>query len=63
MIIWTNLTGFNPKLCKKDCDNLGGNSGRHKINIGHYNFVKDGDNIISFATNELRDKYRGYEQI
>ena len=48
---------------QKDCDHLNSNSGRHTIDFGHHNFVKDGNNIISLATKELRNKYRGYEQI
>ena len=33
------------------------------INIGHYNFIKDGDNIISVSAKELRDKYKKHERI
>ena len=30
--IWTNLEGFEPKICKKDCGNMNGN--KHISNIG-----------------------------
>ena len=59
--IWTNLKGFVPKLCKKDCNSIEGT--RHKLNIGHHDYVRDGDNIISLSTRELRDKYRGLARI
>ena len=35
----------------------------HKINIGHHDFIKDGDNIISLATKELRHKHTDYVRI
>jgi len=59
--IWTNLKGFDAKTCKKDCNSIDGN--RHKINIGHNDFIKDGDKIISLSTKELRDKYKEYDKI
>ena len=59
--IWTNLQGFNPKMCKKDCNSMDGN--KHKLNIGHHDFVKDGDKIISLSTKALRDKYKDHERI
>ena len=46
--IWTHLNGFIPKLCKKDCNSMDGN--KHRINIGHHDFIKDGDKIISLST-------------
>ena len=30
--IWINK-GFEPKVCKTDCNSMGGH--RHKLNIGH----------------------------
>jgi len=59
--VWTNLKGFTPQLCKKDCNSMDGT--RHKLNIGHHDYVKDGDKIISLATKELRNKYKDYERI
>ena len=59
--IWTNLKGFIPMLCKKDCVNMDGN--RHKLNIGHHDFVKDGNTIISLSTKELREKYKDHDRI
>jgi hypothetical protein len=43
--IWTNLEGFEPKLCKKDCINMNGS--KHIFNIGAANW---------YGT--LKDKYR-----
>ena len=59
--VWTNLQGFTPKLCKKDCNSMDGT--KHKLNIGYYDFIKDGDKIISLSTKELRSKYKDYERI
>ena len=59
--IWTNLTGFIPKKCKKDCNSMDGT--KHKLNIAHEDFIKDGEQIISLSTKELRDKYRDFERI
>ena len=59
--IWTNITGFVPKICKRDCNSMDGTT--HKINIGHHDFVKDGDKVISLSTKELREKYKDYERI
>lgn len=59
--IWSNLKGFIPKKCKKDCNSLEGT--RHKLNIGYPDFVKDGDKVISLSTKELREKYKDYERI
>ena len=42
--IWTNLEGFEPKLCNKKCDNMNGN--RHRLIM-----AKD-------ANLSLKDKYR-----
>ena len=36
--IWTNLKGFVPKKCSKDCNSMSGS--KHKINIGYHCFVK-----------------------
>ena len=33
------------------------------LNIGHHDFVKDGDKVISLSTKELREKYKDYERI
>ena len=46
--IWTNVKGFEPKVCKKDCNSMDGN--RHKSNIGHQDFIKVGDNVICLST-------------
>ena len=41
---WTNLEGFDAKICNNDCNDIGGN--QHKINIGHHTYIKYGDNIF-----------------
>ena len=42
--IWTNLEGFEPKICKKDCINMNGN--RHKLRVSED------------ASLSLKEKYR-----
>ena len=59
--IWTNLEGFRPKLCKRDCNNMLGT--KHRLTIGYNDFVRDGDKIVMLSSKELRDKYRGRERI
>ena len=60
-IIWTNLKGFIPKICKKDCNNL--EYGRHKANIGCSKIVNDNGKIILCTTAKLREKYSDYKNI
>jgi hypothetical protein len=55
------MTGFNAKLCGRACNSMDGTS--HKINIGHYDVVKDGEKIISLSTQELREKYEDHDRI
>ena len=38
-------------------------NGKHKLNIGHTIYIKDGDKIISLGTKALREKYKDYERI
>jgi len=58
--IWTNVLGFTPKTCKKDCPNMEGT--KHQLNIGHLSFIKDGDKVISLSSKALREKYKNYEK-
>ena len=58
--VWTNVLGFTPKTCKKDCPNMEGT--KHKLNIGHLSFIKDGDQVISLSSKSLREKYKNYEK-
>jgi len=61
--IWTNVLGFTPKTCKKDCPNMESEGGtKHKLNIGHLTFIKDGDKVISLSSKALREKYKNYEK-
>ena len=58
--VWTNVMGFSPQACRRDCENMVGN--RHRINIATNHYVQDGDKIIAVCTQELRDKYKGIER-
>jgi hypothetical protein len=61
--VWTNVLGFTPKTCKKDCPNMESEGGtKHKLNIGHLSFIKDGDKIISLSSKSLREKYKNFEK-
>ena len=59
--IWTNLEGFIPKLCKKDCNSIENN--KHKVNFGGSKSVKDGDKIIKVKSAEERKKYKDFPNI
>ena len=57
--IWTNLTGFENKLCKNDCNNIMEGTKTHKANIGGCKIVKsDDDMFIKVNTTALREKYK-----
>ena len=63
---WTNIKGFEPKLCKNDCDNLiiNGKCITHKANLGSNTYIKDDNNkLICVNTKELRLKYKDYNKI
>jgi len=59
--IWTNLKGFIPKVCKKDCGQLV--DGIHRINFGGSKTVYDGDKRIKVKSKEAREKYRDVKNI
>jgi len=59
--IWTNLNGFVPKVCNKDCCNIQDN--KHRINFGGSKIVKDGDKIIKVKSAENRKKYKDFENL
>ena len=61
--IWTNLKGFEPKTCKKDCGNLIKNTKIHRVNFGGGKMVKDGEKIIKVNTAEKNKKYKDFENI
>ena len=54
--VWTNLTGFIPKLCKKDCGQLV--DGIHRINLGGSKMVYDDKWIKVNTTKEAKEKYK-----
>jgi len=57
--IWTNLQGFNAKLCKNDCDNLMENTKLHKANFGGNKMVvNENGKIIKVKSAAAREKYR-----
>jgi site-specific DNA-cytosine methylase len=61
--IWTNLVGFEPKLCRNDCGNLIEGCNIHKTNLGGNKTVKDGDKIIKVFSKTLREKYKDFKSI
>ena len=57
--IWTNLTGFENKLCKNDCNNLIEGTKLHKANFGGSKMVtNDKGKIIKVKSKEAREKYK-----
>ena len=61
--IWTNLKGFENKLCKNDCDNIMEGCNKHKVNFGGSKIIKDGDKVVKVNTKALREKYKEFENI
>ena len=35
---------------------------KHKLNIGHLSFIKNGDKVISLSSKSLREKYKNFEK-
>ena len=60
-IIWTNLEGFEPKTCNKDCNNM--LYGRHIANMGCSKVVEDNGKYILCKTAKLREKYKEYPNV
>ena len=54
--IWTNIEGFNPLVCRRDCNNLIGK--RHKTRIGTIERIAYDGKIIDVNTKELRIKHK-----
>jgi site-specific DNA-cytosine methylase len=59
--IWTNLKGFEPKLCKKDCGLI--EYGKHIVNFGGSKMIKDDGKLIKVKSKENRIKYKNYKNI
>ena len=59
--IWTNLKGFIPKICNKDCGQI--QNGSHISNFGGSKTVMDGDKRIKVTTKEKHLKYKNFENI
>ena len=63
---WTNIKGFEPKICKNDCENLitiqkGEKKQRlHKENLACSQVVEVDDKIIRLNSKELRQQYKDY---
>ena len=57
---WTNIKNFNPKICKKDCDNLieRCNKKVHKNNLAGNNWIIHNNKAINCKSKELKNKYR-----
>ena len=59
--IWTNLQGFKPKLCDRNCGNI--ENGKHQSNIGCSKMVMENDKIVWVKSNAMRKKYKDFENI
>lgn len=59
--IWTNLEGFEPKLCNGNCGNMV--NGKHACNMGCSKVVIDNGKRINVKSKELREKYKDFENI
>jgi hypothetical protein len=59
--IWTNLEGFIPKICYKDCGQL--MYGKHKINFGGSKMILNGEKLIKVKSAEDRKKYKDVPNI
>tara|TARA_R110002012_G_scaffold320270_2_gene543038 strand:- start:194 stop:943 length:750 start_codon:yes stop_codon:yes gene_type:complete len=62
---WTNLKGFEPKICKKDCENIviTGKQKLHKERMGTSKTIIDNEKIVRVNTKDLRIKYKDYQNI
>jgi len=61
--IWTNLSGFIPKKCKLDCDNIIPNTKCHKRAIGIGKMIMVDNKIKRIKGKEELEKYKDYPQI
>jgi site-specific DNA-cytosine methylase len=59
--IWTNLEGFEPKICDGNCGNI--ENRKHKSNIGCSKMVMDNEKIVWVKSKELRIKYKDFKNI
>ena len=65
---WTNIQGFSPLKCKKDCDNLvdgiqESNQKIHRECIACSKTINDNGTIIRCVNKDLRLKYKNFENI
>lgn len=52
-IIWTNIEGFKPKVCRKDCNKIEQN--KHLINLGSQIYInKQTGKVVSFTNAKKR---------
>jgi hypothetical protein len=55
--IWTNLTGFEPKICKNDCCNMV--DGKHKVCLGcNKTVINEDGKMIRVVSQADRKKYK-----
>jgi hypothetical protein len=59
--IWTNLTGFEPRICKNDCEMI--NDGKHIVNFGASKMVLVDGKIIKVKSKADRILYSQNENI
>ena len=57
---WTNIKGFKPKICKKDCKNIVESKTQkiHKTRMGTSKTIIDNGKLIRCNTKELRKRYK-----
>jgi len=65
---WTNIEGFQPKVCKNDCENIvvvgeDKKQYKHKINLASSEMVMDNGKLVRVNSKELRQKYRHVKQV
>ena len=61
--IWTNLEGFESKLCNGKCGNTIENTNTHIINFGGKKLINDNGKLIKIKSKEHRIKYKDFENI
>ena len=62
---WTNILNFQPKRCKKDCENMIIENGQklHSDRMGTSKTIVDNGKIIRVNTKALREKYKDFENV
>jgi len=61
--IFTNLKGFDSKLCNKKCGNMIPNTNYHNHSLSRSKLVKENNKIIRVQNKQLRQKYKDFDNI